>query len=71
MRNPRAGEFQGKGKNSTCSANPGQGGGAGPSAVGERRGALPHFREHPLAPLHRQQSTPVSEPARRTTAKGA
>lgn len=26
MRNPRAGEFQGKGKNSTCSANLGRGG---------------------------------------------
>lgn len=31
MRNPRAGRFQGKGKNSTCSASPGRRG-AGPSA---------------------------------------
>lgn len=56
MRNPRAGLFQGKGKNSTCPVSLGRKG-LGPS-TGEHRGVPPHFGETPLAPLGYQQSTP-------------
>lgn len=55
MRNPRAGLFQGKGKNSTCSVSLG-GRGLGPSRGAW--GAPSHSGETPLAPLDCQQSTP-------------
>lgn len=53
-RNPRAGEFQGKGKNSTCLVSLGKEEGLGKEGA---QGCTPHFGEHPLAPLHRQQSS--------------
>lgn len=56
MRNPKAGLFQGKGKNSTCHVSLGRRE-SGPS-TGEHKGAPPHFGERPLAPLDYQQSTP-------------
>lgn len=53
MRNPRVGEFQGKGKNSTCLVGLGRRGPVLSMGWGARD-AAPHFREHPLAPLHCQ-----------------